>query len=113
MGTAIGADTIDSLARLAGALSLFASFKLGRGGGWLGARRKIARDASRGVGKPADEQDAKSSGRKRASGWAEALFASLWIVLLLFLVGYLAVKGEAAMVELDGIDVVTPYLMEP
>ena len=41
------------------------------------------------------------------------MFALLWIALLLFLVGYLAVKGEAAMVELEGIDVVTPYLMEP
>ena len=59
------------------------------------------------------KHEAKPPGHKRAYAWGEALFALLWIALLLFLVGYLAVKGEAAMVELEGIDVVTPYLMEP
>jgi hypothetical protein len=41
---------------------------------------------------------------KRGSSWPEVALAAIWIALLLFAVGYVTVKGEAAISEFDALD---------
>jgi len=41
------------------------------------------------------------------------MLAGLWMCLLLFVVGYLAYRGEALLAELDNLDLVTIYSLEP
>ena len=115
VGVLIRADTIDTLTRLAGALSLFASFRIGRPNRWRHAREKLLHVTDR-VERSARRQRNASrpkTSRKRVAAWADALVAALWMALLLFVVGYVALKGESAMAELDGLDLVATYALEP
>jgi hypothetical protein len=110
-GDLIGVDTIESFARLAGAISLLASFKIGRGGGWTRARQRLARGtlfrmlqarapAHRGSASP---EAPCREGSRRYRDRLRALIVALWIALLLSIVGYAAVEGEAGMARLDDI----------
>jgi hypothetical protein len=45
--------------------------------------------------------------------WLSRAVTVLWIATLLFIVGYATVKGEGAMAELDGLDVLTIYSQAP
>ena len=105
---------IDTLARLAVALWLFASFRTGRGVGWQRVRNRATRLAGTGRrARPLRRPKLSSAFRKSALGWADPLLAGLWMCLLLFVVGYLAYRGEALFAELDSLDLVTVYSLEP
>jgi hypothetical protein len=54
-----------------------------------------------------------SAFRKSVLAWADPLLTGLWMCLLLFVVGYLAYRGEALLAELDSLDLVTIYSLEP
>jgi hypothetical protein len=99
---------MDSLARLAGALSLLASFRMGP---WRRIRDKLGRGASRSSSQR--ERRAERRPQRSAPGWADALIGVLWAALLLFMLGYLALHGEAVIAELDGLVLATPYSMQP
>ena len=101
----IGVDTIESFARLAGARSLLASFKIGRGGGWNRARQRLARGTSYRARHACvlvhREWRPNPGTTKRYRDRLRALIVALWIALLLSIVGYAAVAGEAGMAQLD------------
>ena len=109
-GDLTGADTIESFARLAGAISLLASFKIGRGGGWTRARQRLAR-STRYRARQAHTQIRRGSASTRPEGVRRyrdrlrALIIALWIALLLSIVGYAAVDGEAGMAQLETIGI--------
>jgi hypothetical protein len=42
-----------------------------------------------------------------------SIVAALWIALSLVFVAYAAVRGELALAELDGYDLVTTYSLSP
>jgi hypothetical protein len=104
-GDLTGADTIESFARLAGAISLLASFKIGRGGGWTRARQRLARGAlnrTRQTHAPPRKRSASTPGEiRRYRDRLRVLIIAVWIALLLSIVGYAAVEGEAGMAQLD------------
>lgn len=107
-------DTIESLTRVAGALSLLGSLKM-TGGGWRRARKRLTQLTSPGARKARDPRSAShlKTPSKRQRAWIDTALTGLWIALLLSVVGYATVKGEAAMAELDGLDLVTIYSLEP
>jgi hypothetical protein len=106
-GDLIGADTIESFARIAGAISLLASFKIGRGGGWARARQRLARSTLNRTRRPrARKRSASTPGEiRRYRDRLRVLVVALWIALLLSIVGYAAVEGEAGMAQLDDIGI--------
>jgi hypothetical protein len=111
-GDLTGADTIENFARLAGAISLLASLKIGRGSGWTRARQRVARrtlDRARQARTPFRKRAASALGPveniRRYSDRLRVLIVALWIALLLAIVGYAAVAGEAAMAELEAIGI--------
>ena len=105
----IGADTIESFARIAGAISLLASFKIGRGGGWARARQRLARSTLNRIRRPRAPARKRSAstpgGIRRYRDRLRVLVVALWIALLLSIVGYAAVEGEAGMAQLDDIGI--------
>jgi len=111
-GDLTGADTIEGFARLARAISLLASFKIGRGGGWTRARQRLAR-STRDRARQARAQIRRGSAPNRAPverirrhrDRLRALFVALWIALLLSIVAYAAVDGEAGMAQLETIGI--------
>ena len=114
LGMIIRGDSIDTLARLAGALWLFASFRIGRGLGWQRVRNRAARLTPPGRrARPLRRPKLSSAFRRSALAWADPMLAGLWMCLLLFVVGYLAYRGEALLAELDNLDLVTIYSLEP
>jgi hypothetical protein len=111
-GDLTGADTIESFARLAGAISLLASFKIGRGGGWTRARQRLARSTlyrTRQTRTPSCKGSASTRGPvedvRRYRERLRVLIVALWIALLLSIVGYAAVEGEAGLAQLDDIGI--------
>ena len=108
-GDLTGVDTIESFARLAGAISLLASFKIGRGGGWTRARQKLARSTlyrTRQTRAPTRKRSASTPGEiRRYRDRLRVLIVALWIALLLSILGYAAVEGEAGMAQLDDIGI--------
>jgi hypothetical protein len=108
-GNLTGADTIESFARLAEAISLLASFKIGRGGGWTRARQRLARSTLNGIRRaraPARKRSASTPGEiRRYRDRLRVLIVALWIALLLSIVGYAAVEGEAGLAQLDDIGI--------
>jgi hypothetical protein len=99
----IGVDATESFARLAGALSLLASYKLGRAG-WLRGRRSAARDPLVRARKlrprnPSSRRpgaiDAATRDRLRA------IAGLAWVLLLLAVLGYAAVAGEEGIARFD------------
>jgi hypothetical protein len=119
-GARIGVETIENFARVAGALSLLASFRMGRGGEWRRTREKPEHLASAGLRKPRranDEASAPGYGRgtrrNRRLLWVGRALTVLWIAALLFVVGYATVKGELALADLEQLDLVATYSMAP
>ena len=107
-GDLIGADTIESFARIAGAISLLASFKIGRGG-WTRARQRLARSTlnrTRQTRAIVRKRSASTPGEiRRYRDQLRVLIVTLWIALLLSIVGYAAVEGEAGLAQLDDIGI--------
>ena len=119
-GARIGVDTIETFARVAGALSLLASFRMGRGGEWRRAREKLGRLAATDLRKsrrPSGEESTAAPARgpsgKRHLAWLDRAVTVLWVVTLLFIVGYATVKGELALADLDELDLVAIYSLAP
>ena len=106
LGETVTIHTMDSLARLAGALSLLGSWKMRPR---RRVREQVARDASSGARERAVTEGPDAPWRR----WADAFIGALWAALLLFVLGYLALKGDVVITELDGIVLATPYSMEP
>jgi len=111
-GDLTGADTIESFARLAGAISLLASFKIGRGSGWTRARQRLARgtryrtrQTHAQIRRGSASTRALVDGSKRYRDRLRELMVALWIALLLSIVGYAAVDGEAGMAQLETIGI--------
>jgi len=108
-GDLTGADTIESFARIAGAISLLASFKIGRGGGWTRARQRLARSTLHRTRqtRAIDRKRSASTPReiRRYRDWLRVLIVALWIAILLSIVGYAALEGEAGMAQLDDIGI--------
>jgi hypothetical protein len=104
----IGAETIENFARIAGAISLLASFKIGRGGGWTRARQRLARSTNRirRARAPPRKRSASTPGEiRRYRDRLRVLIVALWIALLLSMLGYAAVEGEAGLAQLDDIGI--------
>jgi hypothetical protein len=109
-GGLTGADIIEDLTRLAGASPLLASCKIGRGGGGARARQRRARGA---LGKPHLPRAGSGRGSSSSPGPIEntkrhrvrlrAILTVLWIALLLSIVGYIEVRGEAGLADLDAV----------
>ena len=119
-GARIGVDTIETFARVAGALSLLASFRMGRGGEWRRAREKLGRLAIKGLRKPRrpsgeapETTPARGPSRKRQLAWLDRAVTVLWVVTLLFIVAYATVKGELALADLDQLDLLAIYSLAP
>src|ERR1700693_4672669 len=109
-GDLIGADTIESFARLAGAISLFASCKIGRGGGWTRARQRLARGVAGRLAHPRAVSGRGSSpspgpleNTKRHRDRLRVAILALWIALLVSIVGYIEVRGEAGLADLEAV----------
>ena len=119
-GGFIGADTLEGITRLAAALSLLASYKSGRGGGWRRARQRVTRMVASGPQKrrePGGRNSAPTPGPlpepRRQRFRLHVIVAGLWIALSLLLVGYATIRGEVAFAELDGLDLVATYSWGP
>ena len=116
----INADTVEGITRLAVALSLLTSYKIGRGGSWRRARQRVARILANGPQKQRDLGGRSSSptpgpvpGSKRQTFRLHVIVAGLWLALSLLLVAYATIRGEVAFAELDGLDLVTTYSLGP
>ena len=110
----MNADAVETFARVAVTLTLLASYKIGRGGGFHRARQRLVRavrpsgQGTRDAGGrgsspspgPAPERSARSA-RERRRAWLRELATAFWIALLLFAVVYATVRGEAAFADLE------------
>jgi hypothetical protein len=115
----ISVDVFESFARLAGAVSLLALSKIGRGSGWHRARQRDA-NTERGPRKLSTSSPHGSShapgpmpGTRPERVRLHAIVAGLWIILSLALLGYATIEGELAFADLDGLDLVTTYSWSP
>ena len=107
-GDLTGTDSIESFARLAGAISLLASFKIGRGGGLNRARQRLARSARYRTRQAQIRRASAPAPFVRSRRYRDrvgALIVALWIALLLSIVGYAAIDGEAGMAQLETIGI--------
>ncbi len=109
-GVLTDTNIIEDLTRLAGALALLASSKIGRGRGGARARQRLARDA---FGEPRLPREKSGRGSRSSPGpipdtkrdrdRLRVIVAALWIALLLSIVGYIEVRGEAGLADLDAV----------
>jgi hypothetical protein len=101
-----------------GASSLLASFKRGHRSG---RRRALQKSASEAIPKQirdpgeriAAAEDAPAGERKRYWLWLDIAITGLWVALLLSIIAYALVEGEAVLAQLDGLDLVAAYSMSP
>jgi len=113
----IRAEAFESLARLAGVLSLLATWKIGRGSAshrWRQRRARIAEDdaprSSRGWASPARGRSRETRSPRLS---LHSIVAVAWIALSLIVLAYAAIAGERALAEFDGYDLVTLYSSLP
>jgi|SRR5664279_351267 len=114
----IRAHKVESSVSIAGALSLLASFKLGGRGGWKRARENRRPQTTRlpepDVGERTSSMGAaETGGHKRYWLWLDIAMTGLWVGLLLSIVAYAVVEGEAALAQLDGLDLVAAHSTAP
>ena len=115
----ISADTIEDLVRIAAAVSLLASYKIGRGG-WPRSRQRVARVFAAGPRRPVDSRGRGSSpdpgpsrGAKPRRLRLHSIVAGAWIALSLAFIAYATIRGELALAELDGFDLMATYSLGP
>ena len=114
----IRADKVESSVSVSGALSLLTSFKRGHRGGGRRALQKSASEAIRQQTRDPGErtaatENAAADKRKRYWLWLDNAVAGLWVALLLSIIAYALVEGEAALARLDGLDLVATYSLSP
>src|SRR5215510_7101472 len=103
----MSAGAVESFAKLAGALAVLASFKIGGNGRVHRVRQRLARVTAPAARKRRETEDAAfgEPGRTRGSGrrriGVTRLLLTLWLALLLFILGYVAVRGPSALSDLD------------
>ena len=87
---------------------MLASFKIGRGGGLNRARQRLARSARYRTRQAQIRRASASAPFERSRRYRDrvgALIVALWIALLLSIVGYAAIDGEAGMAQLETIGI--------
>jgi hypothetical protein len=89
-----------------GASSLLASFTRGHRGGRGHALQKSACEARR-------QQPRDPGERNRYWLWLDNAITGLWVALLLSIIAYALVEGEAVLARLDGLDLVRVYSLSP
>ena len=98
--------------------SLLAPFKRGHRGGRL---RVLQKSASESIQQRTDDPgerivssaDALTGVRKRYSVWLARAITGLWVALLLSVIAYALVEGEAVLAKLDGLDPFAAYSPSP
>jgi hypothetical protein len=58
-------------------------------------------------------EDAPAAERKRYWLWLDNAITGLWVALLLTIIAYALVEGEAVLAQLDGLDLVAAYSLSP
>jgi hypothetical protein len=58
-------------------------------------------------------EDAPSAKRKRYWFSLDHVIIGLWVALLLSIIAYALIEGEAVMAELDGLDLVAAHSISP
>lgn len=101
-----------------GASSLLASFKRGLRGGRRSTLQKSAPKAIRPQTcdpgeRVAAAEDAPAGERKRYWLWLDNAATGLWVALLLSIIAYALVEGEAVLARLDGLELVAAYSLSP
>jgi hypothetical protein len=114
----IRAHKIESSANITGASSLFASLKRGHRGRRHRALQKSTSEVIRQQTRDPGEwfvatEDAPSGQRRRYWVWLDNAITGLWVALLLAIIAYALVDGEAVLAELDGLDLVAAYSLSP
>lgn len=117
-GRRIRACKVESSASVTGASSLLAPFKRGHRGGRPRILQKSAweimrhetRDASERI---ASTDDAPTRRHKRYWHSLDHVITGLWVALLLSIIAYALIEGEAVMAELDGLDLVAAHATSP
>ena len=114
----IRADKVESSVSVSGALSLLTSFKRGHRGGERRALQKSASEAIRQHTRdPGERITATENGpadkRKQYWRWLDNAVTGLWVALLLSIIAYALVEGEAVLARLDGLDLVATYSLSP
>ena len=114
----IRADKVENSVSVSGALSLLTSFKRGHRGGGRRALQKSASEAIRQQTRDPGEritatENAAADKRKRYWLWLDNAVAGLWVALLLSIIAYALVEGEAVLARLDGLDLVATYSLSP
>jgi hypothetical protein len=72
------------------------------------------RQQTRGPGERiAMAEDAPAGERTRYWLWLDNAITGLWVALLLSIVAYALVEGEAVLAQLDGLDLVAAYSLSP
>jgi hypothetical protein len=117
-GGRIRADKVESSVNVSGALSPLASLKRGRRGEGCGAHQNgecedIRRRTQDADGPFASSADAPTGIGPRFRLRLDDAITALWVLLLLSIVAYALVEGEAVLAELDGLDLVAAYSLAP
>ena len=111
----MSAGAIESFAKLAGALAVLASFKVRGNGRIHRVRQRFARATMPGARKRRDLDDGAfpARGRTRDSRQRRVpvsrVLLTIWLALLVFIVGYVTVRGPSALSDLDEAKVITDY----
>jgi len=103
---------------VSGALSLLASFKRGYRGGRRRALQEGASEAMRQQTRDPGERTAATGNapadkRTQYWRWLDNAVTGLWVALLLSIIAYAVVEGEAVLARLDGLDLVATYSLSP
>jgi hypothetical protein len=61
----------------------------------------------------ASSEDAPTGRGKRYWLWLDIAITGLWVALLLSIIAYALVQGEAALAQLDVLDLVAAYSLSP
>jgi hypothetical protein len=101
-----------------GASSLLASVTRGHRGGGSHALQKNVCEARRQRPRDRGQQiaatdDAPAGKRNRYWLWLDNAITGLWVALLLSIIAYALVEGEAVLARLDGLDLVRVYSLSP
>lgn len=103
-------DIIDGVTRVTGAIALLAAYQIGSSGGAPRARQRLARA---GVFGPRNARTASARGSAPAQGPTKKAkrlgnrlrfgVAVLWVTLLLSILAYAEVRGEAGLAQVEAI----------
>jgi hypothetical protein len=97
--------------------SLFASLKRGHRGRRHLALQKRTSEVIRQTRDPGERivatEDAPVCEGKRYWLWLDNAITGLWVALLLAIIAYALVGGEAVLAQLDGLDLVAAYSLSP